>query len=248
MQMRTLILRPTTLPSSVNLVNSAMNKIIPSIVGAVLAISPAFSVLAQEGTPPAAVNFCTRISREIDQRIGQHISEREAKLKDRRVEREAKLEERRDERKDRLEDFRERRDERRDVHYAKLMERATTTAQKAAVTAFQQAIESAVSVRKSAVDAANSAFKSGLDTAIANRKTAVDAAIATLKSSLDTAMAKAKSDCSSGVAPATAREAYRTAVENAQKIPGRYESRGKSPRHRENPAGYASSRRKESRG
>src|SRR3990167_10436624 len=104
--MRTLILRRTIPRYSVNLVNSAMNKIIPSIVGAVLAISPAFSVFAQEGTPPTAVNFCTRISREIDQRIGQHMSEREAKLKNRRVEREAKLEERRGERKDRLEDFR----------------------------------------------------------------------------------------------------------------------------------------------
>src|SRR3989344_9584159 len=102
MQMQTLILRRTIPQYSVNLVNSAMNKIIPSIVGATLLLSPAFSALAQEGTPPASVNFCSRISREIDQRIGQHISEREAKLKNRRAEREAKLEDRRENREDRL--------------------------------------------------------------------------------------------------------------------------------------------------
>src|SRR3989344_3571827 len=126
MQMQTLILWPTTLLSSVNLVNSAMNKIIPSIVGAVLAISPVFSVLAQEGTPPTAANFCTRISRDIDQRIGQHMSEREAKLKNRRAERETKLEERREGRKDRLEGFRERGDERRGGRYTKPEGGATT--------------------------------------------------------------------------------------------------------------------------
>lgn len=171
----------------------------------------------QERTRPtlnAGVNFCTIVDKWSTEVAGK-IARARNNIKDRQGKLGSRVDERKEQRDEKLSDVREKHDDNRDSRYDRLTAKAVTDAQKQAVADFRASMESAVSARRAAVDAARTAYWNGVNQLVDSRQGSLTQLVDTYAAALESALATAKSECAGGVAPATAREHFGTALRTA---------------------------------
>lgn len=162
----------------------------------------------------AGVNFCTIVDTWSTDVAGK-IARARNSLKDRQGKLGSRVDERKEQRDEKLGDVREKHNDNRDSRYDRLTTKAITDAQKQAVADFRSSMESAVTARRAAVDAARTAYWNGVNQLVDSRQGSVTQVVDAYAASLESALATAKSECANGVAPATAREHFGTALRTA---------------------------------
>ncbi|MEI8344428.1 MAG: hypothetical protein WCF93_05795 [Candidatus Moraniibacteriota bacterium] len=101
--------------------------------------------------------------------------------------------------------------------YAKLTSKAGTDEQKKqAVATFQTTIEAAVVVREAAIDAARATYRQSFDQLVSQHQSTSAGVLATFQTAIQTAITQASSQCSTGVAPASVKETFQSAMASAR--------------------------------
>lgn len=138
--------------------------------------------------------FCASFNK-FSQTISQRLTDRTAKVNERRNETQVKLQEKRTDRTDRITKIKDTAKEKRLKNYDKLSGFATNDELKAALEKFKTTVENAINMRRAAVEEANKAFRTAVDAAMAERKALIESITTEYRAMVDTARSEAAEAC-----------------------------------------------------
>ncbi|MDO9231638.1 MAG: hypothetical protein Q7U36_04155 [bacterium] len=158
---------------------------------------------------------CAMISNQAEQ-IQNRLTERIAKLTQKRTETQASIDERVAQRTAKRTERRAKWEATKTANWEKLRTKAGTDEQKTAVEKFIATVQTAVKTKNDAIDATLTQLRAEIQTRNNERKSEIDAQIASYKNAVASITSQVQSDCSAGKDAKTIRESYRTQMQQAR--------------------------------
>lgn len=158
---------------------------------------------------------CAMLTKQAEQ-IQNRLTERIAKLAQKRTETQTNINERIAQRTAKRTERRTKWEETKTINWEKLQNKAQNDEQKAAVAKFIQTMQTAVKTKNDAVDAILTQLRAEIQTQNNERKSEIDSQIDSYKNAVASITNQVKADCAAGKDAKEIRESYRTQIKQAR--------------------------------